>query len=258
MKIGAQLYTLRDFCRTTDALEETLGKVADIGYTSVQMSGVCEYDPDRMRQTLASLGLSADITHFSYRKIVDDTDGTIDFHDRLGCRYIGIGSIPDFAKNGCRREDFDAFVTEVLPAAEKIAACGRHKFMYHNHNYEFAKDGGRTYLELLCEAIPPTLLGITLDTYWVQAGGGDPVHMIRQLRGRVHCVHFKDMVYNPEDKAVRMAAIGEGNMNTAGLVDACADAGVEFGYVELDRTYGRDPFECMKVSYDYLKSFGLN
>ena len=44
MIIGAQLYTVRDFCKTTDALAETLKKVADIGYTEVQLSGVCDYD----------------------------------------------------------------------------------------------------------------------------------------------------------------------------------------------------------------------
>lgn len=30
MEIGAQLYTLRDFCKTTEAFAETLRRVADI------------------------------------------------------------------------------------------------------------------------------------------------------------------------------------------------------------------------------------
>lgn len=258
MKIGAQLYTLRDFCKTREGLEETLKRVSDIGYTSVQLSGVCDYDAGWMHDRLAACGLTADITHFPYRRIVDQTEETIDFHNRMNCRYIGLGSIPDFNKNGCRKDDFDAFVTEISPAAAKIAASGNHKLMFHNHHTEFAKDGGRTYLQLLCEAFPPEQLGITLDTYWVQAGGGDPIKWIRELSGRVHCIHFKDMVYNAEDKAVRMAPIGEGNMNIEGMIAACEDAHVEFGFVELDRCYGRDPFECMKISYYFLRSLGLN
>ena len=39
MIIGAQFYTLRNFCKTLDDFSETLKKVADIGYTSVQISG---------------------------------------------------------------------------------------------------------------------------------------------------------------------------------------------------------------------------
>ena len=45
MKIGVQLYTLRDFCKDTQSLSETLKKVADMGYTTVQLSGICAYDP---------------------------------------------------------------------------------------------------------------------------------------------------------------------------------------------------------------------
>lgn len=45
MRIGAQFYTVRDFCKTTEALAETLKKVADIGYEYVQISGTCAYDP---------------------------------------------------------------------------------------------------------------------------------------------------------------------------------------------------------------------
>ena len=33
MLIGAQLFTLRDFCKTTQDLDETLKKVADMGMT---------------------------------------------------------------------------------------------------------------------------------------------------------------------------------------------------------------------------------
>ena len=45
MKIGAQMYTVREFCKTTEGLAESLKKIADIGYTTVQLSGVCDYDP---------------------------------------------------------------------------------------------------------------------------------------------------------------------------------------------------------------------
>ena len=43
MEIGAQFYTLRDFCKDTYSFAETLKKVADIGYKAVQISGTCGY-----------------------------------------------------------------------------------------------------------------------------------------------------------------------------------------------------------------------
>ena len=43
MKIGAQLYTLHDFTKTLEDFEETLKKVAEIGYKEVQISGFKRY-----------------------------------------------------------------------------------------------------------------------------------------------------------------------------------------------------------------------
>ena len=94
MKIGAQLYTLRDYCKTLDDFSETLKKVADIGYTTVQVSGTCAYEADWLADQLKSAGLTCGITHFSYDRILNDTEKTIADHKTFGCKYIGIGSNP--------------------------------------------------------------------------------------------------------------------------------------------------------------------
>ena len=41
MTLGAQLYTTHALCETTEGLAETLARVADIGYKTVQVSGDC-------------------------------------------------------------------------------------------------------------------------------------------------------------------------------------------------------------------------
>jgi len=46
MKIGAQLYTLREHLKSADAVRTTMEKVRAIGYPSVQVSGVsADVDP---------------------------------------------------------------------------------------------------------------------------------------------------------------------------------------------------------------------
>ena len=129
--------------------------------------------------------------------------------------------------------------------------------MYHNHHMEFARFDGKTFLDLLCETFTPEECGVTLDTYWAQAGGADPAQWLRKLDGRVNCVHFKDMVFSQADGAVRMAAIGDGNMNYPEILKACDDAHVEYGFVEQDNCYDMDPFVALKRSYDYLRAQGL-
>ena len=46
MKIGAQLFSVREHMKNLADFEETLKKIADIGYTSVQVSGSCEYEAE--------------------------------------------------------------------------------------------------------------------------------------------------------------------------------------------------------------------
>lgn len=44
MRIGTQIFTVRDFCKTPEKLALSLKKVADIGYTTVQISGICPFE----------------------------------------------------------------------------------------------------------------------------------------------------------------------------------------------------------------------
>ncbi|MBQ9416008.1 MAG: sugar phosphate isomerase/epimerase [Clostridia bacterium] len=255
MKIGAQLYTVRDYCKTPDDLANTLAKVAEIGYTSVQLSGVCAYEADWMKEQLRKNGLTADLTHFSFDKIVNHTKETIDFHRAFGCEYIGIGSNPNFDFTLAGTEKFIGIIKD---AVHTIGQAGM-KFMYHNHHMEFGHypENGKTTIDMLCEAFPASEFGFTLDCYWAQEGGADPIALIKRLAGRLDCVHYKDMTFSLQDKGKRMAAVGRGNMNYEGIIEASLENGVKYAFVEQDSCYEENPFDCLKQSYDYLVSMGL-
>ena len=59
MKIGAQLFTVADFCKDLDSFSESLKKVADIGYKTVQVSGTCAYEPEWLKEELKKTVLNA-------------------------------------------------------------------------------------------------------------------------------------------------------------------------------------------------------
>ena len=161
MKIGAQLYTLRDFCKNPDDFSETLKKVADIGYTTVQVSGTCAYTAEWLRDELNKNGLTCGITHFSFDRILNETEAVIEEHKTFGCSYIGIGGMP----GGTAK--YAEFIAEpkLRPAMDKIAAAGC-LFMYHNHNgeYETVLDDGRPVMFHLSDEFTPAQMGFTLDT----------------------------------------------------------------------------------------------
>ena len=252
MKIGAQFYTIRDFCKTTEDLAESLKRVADIGYTTVQISGTCAFDAAWLGEELKKNGLTCGITHYNYNRIVNETEAVIAEHTAFGCDYIGIGGFFGGV------DGLPKFVEEATPAAQKIAAAGK-LFMYHNHNWEYESKcaDGRNVMEHLADEFDPSIMGFTLDTYWVKYGGYEPLEEIKRLKGRLPCVHFKDMFKDGDDR--RMSWVGGGNvMDFEKIAAAFADAGAKYAYVEQDNCNGEDPFECLKKSYDYLHSLGLN
>lgn len=248
MEIGAQFYTIRDFCKNTDDFAESLKKVADIGYKNVQISGTCEFSPEWLKAELAKNGLKCVLTHTPADKLKSDPAGVAREHDIFGCRYVGLGW---FGFNDSDKKTCDDFTAEYGPVIKELKKNGKY-FMYHNHDQEFKKENGKLIIERLAEIIAPDEMGFTLDTFWVQAGGGDPAQWIEKLSGRVPCIHLKDYAYGR-----KMAVMGEGNINFDRVFEKAESAGTEYMLVEQDDCNGEDPFDCLKRSYKYLHSLGF-
>ncbi|MBE6998791.1 MAG: sugar phosphate isomerase/epimerase [Ruminococcaceae bacterium] len=251
-KITAQLYTLRDFCKTSADLAVTLEKVAKIGYKSVQVSGVGPIDPQELKTLLDKNGLDLIVTHTPYAEIDENLDQVIANHKLWNCKYIGLGSMP--AQFPRTKEGFAAFMEKANKWAEKIDDAGL-KFVYHNHHFEFVRFDGMTGLEYMI-ANAGRGFQFEIDTFWVQAGGSDPAEYIRKVAGKMDIIHFKD--FDVDEKAERrMREVGEGNLNWKAILKACEDTGIQQYIVEQDNCNGLDPFEALAISYKNLKDMGV-
>lgn len=51
--------------------------------------------------------------------------------------------------------------------------------------------------------------------------------------------------------------MGEGNINFDRVFASAENAGTQYMLVEQDDCNGENPFDCLKRSYDYLKSKGF-
>jgi sugar phosphate isomerase/epimerase len=253
LKAGAQLYTLREYEQDIEGVKNTLTRVADIGYETVQISGFGPVDMEEVAKICEDNGLEVAATHVGWGRFQDELEAVIEEHEILGCKHPAIGGLPGeyHCPDGIKR-----FIDELAPIVEKLNAAGM-DFSYHNHNHELVKQNGKTWLGMLYDTAPGELLKAEIDTYWIQAGGGDPAQWIRRCAGREPLVHFKDMCVTPEREA-RFAEIGEGNLNWDAIIEACREGGVEYALVEQDTCYDRDPFESMAISYRNLQEMGVS
>jgi sugar phosphate isomerase/epimerase len=275
--LAAQLYTVRDFCKTPADIARTLARVKQIGYDAVQASALGPIEPSDFRKILDDNGLVCCATHVR-RNVAAEFDAVVEEHQIIGCKYPAIGSMPGaYQQQG--KAGYLAFAREQSELSRRFNQAGL-TWGYHNHSFEFEKFDGKTGLDLLIENTDPTFT-FEIDTFWVQHGGGDPAAWIRRLKGRIPLVHLKDMVVGMDQhaklpaqivgesdddyqkraqqaKARRpiMAEVGEGNLNWTSILAACREAGTVWYIVEQDICQ-RDPFESLAISLRNLRAMGL-
>ena len=249
-KIAVTLYTLRDFVQTPADIADTLKKVKSIGYDHIQLSALGPVDPAELGIMIRDAGLHVCATHVPFERLQDEPNKVIEEHRLWGCEHIAVGSMPRSYWDD--PDGFSRFAADASAVALRLKKAGM-SFSYHNHHTELVRVGGRTGLAILIEDSDPALC-FEIDTYWIQYGGGDPIHWIERVRHRCPVIHFKDLGVSGREQV--MAEIGEGNMNWPGIVAACETAGARWYVVEQDTCAG-DPFDSIAISYRNMTEMGL-
>ena len=254
--IAAQLYTLREFTKNPADIAKTLARVKKIGYNGVQCSALGPVDPAELAKMLKDNDLACVATHVKLDDLEKDPQKIIADHQLWGCKYTAVGGFfpKDTETQKVSAQTWVDWANRYNETAKKFAGSGL-SIGYHNHSHELSKFDGKPALQLLMEHFSKDVW-IEIDTYWITHGGGDPAAWVRRAKGRIPCVHLKDMAIHP-DRTQFMAEVGEGNLNWASILVACKAAGVEHLLVEQDICY-RDPFESLEISLKYLKRMGAS
>lgn len=258
--LAVQMYTVRDFTKTRADFAASLEKIAAMGYRAVQCSAVgCmngdtpEVSAAEAKKMLDDNGLTCIATHRAWAALASETAKEIDFHHTLGCDYTAIGGLPVKPHTP---QLYRAWLAEAVPVIAQLKAAGI-RFGVHNHSHEFIRatdDVRRSPMDVLIDEGDADLM-LELDLYWVEHAGLNCERILERCHGRVPVIHLKDKEVIADGGPV-MAPIGEGNMDWAHIVPACREAGVRWYAVEQD-TCRRDPFDCLKSSFDFLVGMGL-
>lgn len=242
-QLSVQLYTVRDALAAD--LPSTLRRVADIGFTNVELFGFVEL-ADQYSELLPASGLSAPSAHA--RLIGQDVEAIF-----AAAKKIGVSTVIDPHIDRTlwtTREDIAASAAQL----NEIAATGaKHGLTigYHNHWWETEnRIDGTPALEVFADLLDEGVV-LEVDTYWAEVGGVPAAELLRRLSNRVQFIHVKDGAVTQDNQD--QVAVGSGRMDVAAIL---AEAPQALRVVELDEFNG-DVFDALRDSFAYLTANGV-
>ncbi|WP_293302110.1 sugar phosphate isomerase/epimerase [Pedobacter sp. UBA4863] len=252
--IGIQLYTLRDIIDKD--VKGVIEKVAKAGYKEVETYG---YDPVKdsfwglsakdFKSLLDDNGLYSPSGHFGFDHYIktgnlDDIKAYIDASSILGSKYVVAPYLGDDLRNNYK------LVAERLNKAGELCIKAGLNVGYHNHGFEFDKQGDKTGMDILLSETDPKLVRFELDLYWAAYAGHNPVDIFKKYPGRFKMWHVKDMDKTKKDWNTE---IGKGSIDFKSIFAKASLAGVKHIYVEQETNYKPDHIGSITTSINYIK-----
>jgi sugar phosphate isomerase/epimerase len=241
--LALELYTVRD--ETARDYAGTLRQVAAMGYRAVEPAGYGNLSPEALGQLLTETGLRMVATHVALPALEGDLETQISYARAGGAEYLVVPWLPPE-----QRDDIDALARRLQTLGRRVREAGL-RLAYHNHDFEFARDGDAYVLDRLLEVVGPDLLELELDAYWAVYAGVDPIEFLRRHAGHIPIIHLKDMA---PDRS--FADVGDGTMDMRGLIETARETGTRYFVVENDQPKGPS-LESARRSLENLRAMGF-
>ena len=154
-----------------------------------------------------------------------------------------------------------ALVNRIGEAAKR---AGLH-YVYHNHDFEFADQGGGAIgYDVLLRESDPELVKFEIDCGWMIFAGRNPIDYFKKYPNRFPMIHVKDFLPAHDKSAVAGSAadmvgaeLGRGVVDYNPIFAAAEKTGLQHYFVEQEGPFSRmDQLQAAQVDYDYLHSMG--
>jgi sugar phosphate isomerase/epimerase len=244
--IGVQLYLLRAEMRQNP--EATIARIATLGFSDVEWWGTWERTPAQLRGLLDAHGLTSTAAHIDPAELAPEKlPALLERAETMGQNTLIVAWTPpaERTRDGWMR------LAQRLNEAGRAGARVGIKTGYHNHDFEFTSEGGRTPWEILVGETDPAFVTLELDCFWAFKAGQDPIAMIERHAGRITHLHLKDSSGAP---AHEQKDVGAGVIDWRRLLERAVERGVKHAYVEHDSP--TDAWGSASAGRAYLRSIG--
>lgn len=253
--IALQMYTMRNCMADEKQLLETLRRVREIGYRSVQITRPAYVTIEALKRMLDEVGLSADSALGHCMKLDEEYDAILHEAEVLGTRVVRLDGIPmELAQTA---EGYRTFARILEKGGRAFRAAG-YDMYYHFHAFEWTNFGAERGIDILLNETTPEYVGFQPDVFWLTSAGTEPSSSLRLFAGRARYMHVKDYAIKPRTGALEdvpncFAPVSRGNLNWPGIMKTAREIGIDHFVVEQDLCDG-DVFECIKTSHDSLRA----
>lgn len=233
MEIGIQVSSLKPLLLTVPQVREAFAKMKALGSHTVQLQWI---DPSVPIPEIAGILQEQNVRSVSvqdfYDSVLADLPYYIDLNAATGGKWLCVSRIPERLKS---REGLDAYIAELRSLQSRLDPLGQ-TVCFHPVTPDYVAVPGMNAVEYLLQQMPE--LELCLDLFHLNRNCPDMPAFIRKYAGRICMVHFKDSIGDT------LVPAGQGDICWDGVVAACLDAGVPYGFVEQER-WDRDPYDCL-------------
>lgn len=259
-KISLQMYTLREYTKTMEDLDKTLSRLKEIGFSMLQYSIPAAFNAGEVKKLFDKYVIKNDSVFCPCMQLEEKSAEILEQCEMFNTDYVRIESIPSsFTSAAAGYKMFAHYLNE---AAAELKKHGK-KLLYHFHAFEFRRFGNTTGIEIMLNESDPEVVQIIPDTHWIHSGGKSITEFLTKYKDRYDYVHTKDFAIGEmgsawEARPIEFAPVGEGNLDWKPIIEVCRENNVKSFAIEQDLCYGRDEFECVKSSFDFLKKIGVD
>ena len=249
MKIGLQVSSLKKYLETPEDVLETFKKVKAIGYNRIQIEFMGEaVSVESVKESLDKSGLVCVGTQdMMFDNLYENINTIIKRNILWQAKYASASVIVPSEE------------TEIAELAEKLNDASRKLnengmiLEMHPLFASYVIVNNAVPLDMLWERIDDKIL-LQPDFAHVIRGEANPINLIEKYAGRIDEIHCKD--YHMEGDNFILTPIGQGIIPYKEIVESCKKHGVKYCWAEQE-AWDKDAFECMKESFDFLVSCGL-
>ena len=234
----------------------TLDRIKALGIRDIEFSNLFGQTAENLRAMLNERGLTCSSFGVSYADLREKTDVVAANAKALGAKYVRVAWLPN-------RQPFTREIA--LQTAQEFNAIGKElrqkhglTYCYHNHGYEFVKDGDGTLFDLLVTSTDPADVSYELDILWAFLPGADPAALLKKHPGRFTLMHLKDLKkgvptgdLSGKTHPDNDVALGTGQLDIPAIIRSAQATGVVHYYIEDESS---STATQVPATLEYLKS----